>query len=253
MKNKIVIFVMIILTAALSANGQQDSMGVETYEYQLDNFNGINGSASFDIEVKKADKFSVLIIADKSLKDELIVKKKGNSLYLGLKPFSFLKVKSPKAIITMPELLSVDLSGASSIIAAGFNSANNFSCDLSGSSSMEIDIIAGNVFIESSGASDIYAVLESESVDIDLSGSSDLEIIGMSLDLTADLTGGASADLRDFEIKNADIEISGNSDIHINMDGILNIDASGSSNMYYTGNVTMGDIDLSGSSTIKEE
>jgi Putative auto-transporter adhesin, head GIN domain len=252
-KIKTVVLILLSVSALLYGGGQQEYLGDNTYEYNLSGFSGIDGSSSFDIEIKRADKFSIMIVADKSLKDKLIVEIRGDILYLGMKPFSGFNFKSPKAIITMPDLKSVQLSGASSIIAADFRSNNDFFCDLSGSSSLEIDITARNCTFELSGSSDAVAVIESELVSVNLSGSSDIELFGFGSDLKADLGGASSADLGEFSIKNADIEISGSSDIHVNMDGTLNIDASGASNMYYTGNVIMGDIELSGSSSIEKE
>jgi len=252
-KLKMAVLILLSMSAFLYGSGQQEYLGENSYEYNLSGFKGIDGSSSFDIEVKRDDHFSVLIIADKSLKNKLIVETRGNNLYLGMKPFSFGNIKSPRAIITMPELESVQLSGASSMVAAGFESEKKFSCDLSGSSSLDIDIVAGDSFLELSGASDATLVLESKKVRIDLAGSCDVEFYGFGSDLIAELSGASSADLKDFEIKNADIELSGSSNIHVNMDGTLNIDASGASNMYYTGNVIMGKIDLSGASSIEEE
>ncbi len=252
MIHKMAIFFILILNGMLYANGQQ-GIGDNTYEYNLDGFSGIEGTDSFDIEVKPSNKFSVLIIADKSVRDKLIVEKRGDHLYLGMKPFTFFNIKSPRAIITMPVLESVLLSGASSMVAAGFNSEKDFVCDISGASSIDIDIAAEDCSLRFSGASDATIVLAAKNIFMDISGSSDIEIYGFGLDLRADLSGASSAELSDFFIKNADVEISGSSDININMDGKLNIDASGASNMYYTGNVIMGDIDLSGASSIKEE
>ena len=254
-KIKTAVLILLSISAFLYGGGQQESVGVDTYEYDLAGFVGISGSGAFVIEVKKSDRFSVQIIASKSLKDKLIVDVRGTNLYLGMKPFSGFSFneKSPKAIITMPYLESVQLSGASSMIAAGFNSNKNFDCDLSGSSSLDIDIVTGDSTIGLSGASDATIVMETKSLSLELSGSSDVEMFGYGMNLNADLGGTSSADLRDFSIKNANVELSGSSDLHLKMDGTLNIDASGASNMYYTGNVIMGDIELSGASSIKEE
>ena len=252
---QLTILFFLIFSTFLYGSGQQEYKGDNTYEYGLEDFNGIDGSSSFEIEVKRADRFSVLIVANRSLKDKLVVEKRGDSLYLGIKPFISLGfiIQSPKAIITMPELSSVQLSGASSMVAAGFKSDKNFTCDLSGSSSLNIDMTGRNFTFDLSGSSDVTAVIESDRLSIELSGSCDLEMYGYGNELTADLGGASSADLKDFSVKKADVELSGSSNLHINLDGILNIDASGASNLYYTGNVTLGDIELTGSSLIKEE
>lgn len=253
--NKIMFIFMalIVSTSFVHSGGKQEYPGADTYSFNIRDFTGINGSSSFDIEVKMSDKYSVEIIADKSLKSKLIVEKRGDELYLGMKPFSPFNIKSPRALITMPVLETVQLSGASSMVAAGFKSSREFRCHLSGASSLDIDITCGDIYMELSGASDATFVLEAAMVTLELSGSSDIELYGYGSDLFADFAGASSADLNNFSVKNASLELSGSSDIHIKMNGKLNIDASGASNMYYTGNVIMGDIELSGASSIQEE
>lgn len=252
-KLKTAVLLLFTVTAMLYSGGQQDSDGNNIYEYDMEDFSGIVGSSSFDIEVKQSDKFSVKIIADRSYEDKLIVDKRGGDLHLGLKPFSSFNLKSPRAIITMPVLESVELSGASSLLAAGFDSNRDFNCELSGASSLTIDIICEDSTFELSGASDVTGVIETDHLDIELYGSSDMELYGTGEALTAELQGASSGDLINFLIEAADIELNGSSSLHINLDGNLNIDASGASNLYYTGNIIMGDIDLSGASSVKEE
>ena len=191
---------LLVTASILFSGGQQEYVGNDTYEYNLEGFTGIDGSSSFDIEVKKSDRFSVVIIANKSLKNKLIVETRGNNLYLGIKPFSgfSFSTKSPKAIITMPELKQIQLSGASSMLAAGFKSNNDLIADLSGASSLDIDIIARNITFGLSGASDLTGVLEVKDVRLDLSGSSDIDLFGFGQELIVDAGGASTGDLRDF-------------------------------------------------------
>lgn len=250
---KYIIILIFSVNSMIFSNGQQNSLDNRTYEYNLSDFSGIDGSAAFNIEVKKDDNFSVLIIADKSLEDKMIVEVRGNKLYLGMKLFSGFITKSPKAIITMPELYNVQLSGASEMVAAGFSSSKDFHGEISGASSLNLDIVAGNYFFEISGASDVYAVLVTEYLDMELSGSSGVELFGRAETVKIDASGASSGNLRDFIISDADLELAGSSDFYMNMTGTLNIDASGASTLYYTGNVTLEEIELSGASSIKEE
>ena len=249
------LFLLVLTSLVFGGGQQQQDMGSDTYEYNLNGFTGIDGSGAFDIEVKRDNKFSVLIIANKSLKNKLIIEKRGNKLVLGMKPFSgfSFSIKSPKAIITMPELDQIQLSSASSMIAAGFDSNNDLSVGLSGASSLDIDILAGNITFGLSGASDMTGVIEADDVRIDLSGSSDIELYGYGKELIVDASSASSGDLREFQVQDAHIQLSGSSDLHVNMNGTLNIDASGASTLYYTGNVTIGENDLSGASSIKQE
>ena len=60
-------------------------------------------------------------------------------------------------------------------------------------------------------------------------------------------------DLEGLPIKNADIELSGASNGTVNLDGTLNADLSGASHLYYAGEPTLGDIDISGASSISRK
>lgn len=254
MKKNISFLFLLLMPLMLFAGGTQEYGSENRFEYDIDNFSGIDGSASFEIEVKQGDRFSVVVYADSAVKSKLLVEKRGRSLYLGMKPFSgLIWNKSPKAVITMPSLDSVQLSGASSMIAAGFRDEKRFTADVSGASSLEIDVIASMASFELSGASDITAVLESEKINIDMSGSSDIELVGFGESLSADLGGASSGNLKDFHVTRASVELSGSSELHLNLDGELDLDASGASNLYYTGDIELGNIDLSGSSEMEPE
>lgn len=248
-----IIILSLFLLTSLCAGGQTESTDQDRFVYDFQDFTGIEGSAAYKIEVKRADSFSVVIIADKSLNKKLKIEKRGDRLLLGMKPFSGFLRKSPIAIITMPELDQIDLSGACELVAAGFGSDNDFSCKLAGASTADIDIIAKDCLFDLSGASDLTAVLESDLVTIELSGSSDIALFGFSKSLTVDSSGASSGELQGFRTGDVTINLSGSSDFHINMNGTLNLDASGASTMYYTGNIALGDIELSGASTLKEE
>ncbi|MBN2658341.1 MAG: DUF2807 domain-containing protein [Spirochaetales bacterium] len=251
---KISFLLFLLIPFLMIAGGQSDPVDKDRIIYDIDNFNAIDGSASFILEVKQSDRFSVVVFAEKSIASKILVEKRGRTLSLGMKPFSGLSwSKSPRAVITMPRLDSVELSGASSMIAAGFRGDGDFSADISGSSSLEIDTTANRADFELSGASELRAVLESPEVYLDISGSSDIELIGLGKNLEADLDGASSGNLKEFKISSASVELSGSSDLAILLNGKLDLDASGASSLNYSGDVILGSIELSGASSMKEK
>jgi hypothetical protein len=60
-------------------------------------------------------------------------------------------------------------------------------------------------------------------------------------------------DLTDFPVNDADINLSGASRATINLDGKLDAELSGASNLEYIGDPTMGDINIAGASTINKK
>jgi hypothetical protein len=139
-----------------------------------------------------------------------------------------------EAEITMPELGGLDLSGASDANVSGFKSTMNLSVDLSGSSSLNGDIEAGDV-------------------SIDLSGSSEATLSGSGQDLTIDISGSSDLDLVEFPVVDARVDASGTSSATVNASGRLDVDASGASDVYYLGDPTMGTIDTSGESSVEQK
>jgi hypothetical protein len=86
-----------------------------------------------------------------------------------------------------------------------------------------------------------------------LSGGSSLELGGAASNLNLVATGGSRSDLSDFLVHNASVVLSGGSQATINLDGILNANLSGGSQLQYIGTPTMGDISVSGGSTITKK
>ena len=57
--------------------------------------------------------------------------------------------------------------------------------------------------------------------------------------------------MTDVPVEDADVNLSGASEVTINVRGVLDIEMSGASRLYFYGNPTMGDTDVTGASTIK--
>jgi hypothetical protein len=132
----------------------------------------------------------------------------------------------------MPELTGLDLSGASWVDITGFASSNDLDIELSGASNLQGDIEAGNIRFNLSGASRINLTGKGNDVNIDVSGSS-------------------NADLSDFPVENANVDASGASEVVVKLNGRLDANASGASNIYYLGDPALGTIEASGGGNVK--
>jgi hypothetical protein len=76
---------------------------------------------------------------------------------------------------------------------------------------------------------------------------------GAANNITLKTTGASKAELGKFPTQNADVEISGASNGTINLNGKLNADVSGASNLYWSGTPIMGDIQTSGASNLRRK
>jgi hypothetical protein len=204
-------------------------------EMEYTDFTAVDVSSAFGVEITQSSSYSVLITADEKIFDNIEVTKTGNTLSIGIEPGIVISVSTLKAEITMPNLVELVLSGASKGTIEGFSSSESFVVELSGASRLEMqDINVGNT-------------------DIALSGASTLIAEGSGNDLISIVSGASSLDLTDFPIDNGDLSISGASQVTVNLDGTLDAIVGGASTLYYIGEPTIGDIDISGGSTINQK
>ena len=90
-------------------------------------------------------------------------------------------------------------------------------------------------------------------IEIELSGASTLIAEGSGNDLVSVVEGASRLDLTNFPVDNGNLDVSGASQATINLDGKLDAVVSGASYLYYIGEPTMGEIETSGSSTINKK
>ena len=90
-------------------------------------------------------------------------------------------------------------------------------------------------------------------INVELSGASTLNGEGRGNDLVLLVAGASNLDLTNFPVTNGDLSVSGASQATVNLDGTLDAMVSGASTVYYIGEPTMGDIHVSGESTINKK
>jgi hypothetical protein len=219
---------------SISQESLTGSGNVVTREEAIFDFDKVDISHSFEVDIKQGENFSVVISIDDNLVEHLQVEKQGSTLKIGLKDSRGFLISNAtmEAEVTMPELTGLDISGASRATITGFESAENLILNISGSSSLAGDISTGNV-------------------SIDLSGSSEVSLSGSGQNLTIDVSGSSELDLSNFPVADAKIDASGASSVTVNSSGRLDVDASGASHVYYLGGPSMGTIDTSGASSVE--
>jgi hypothetical protein len=231
----IIILIALLALAACDQVTITGSGNVVESEESFTGFDRVEVEHSFRVTITQGEEYQVTIRVDDNLVDQLDVRKSGSTLTIGLEPARSFTIFSAtmQAEIVMPELKGVGLSGNSRAMITGFASSDDFEAGLSGSSELEGDIEAGDTRLG-------------------LSGSSQVVLSGSGEDLTIDASGSSDLDLSDFTAGNADIDLSGASTATVNISGTLDVSASGSSDVYYLGDPTMGRIDTSGSSSVTQ-
>jgi hypothetical protein len=226
----------------------------ETKQYGFSDFNRVEVGYAFQVEISKASSYSISVTADGNLFEYIQVAKEGETLKIGLERDTNLGPVTLKAEVTLPQLRGVKVSGATRGTVSGFSSTENLDIKVSGASLLNlVDISAGDVRFEVSGASRAAGDLAASDVNFDLSGASTVQLKGSAIDIIVEASGASDVDLATFLVDNADVKLSGDSRLTVELNGILNADLSRASELYYIGEPTMGEINTSGDSTLRHK
>jgi len=231
------------------------SSNIITKDYDFTDFKNIEVSNAFEVDIVRADSYSVSITLNDNLFENLDISRSGDTLRIRMQPFTSFIHSTLKASISLPDLSLLRLSGATHGTVTGFNSDNPFRLYVSGASSLETNDLKtkADTTIEISGASRISGSLETGTGDFDISGASYIELNGSSSDVSVVVSGASRAKLSNFSLVNASLEVSSASSADIAVSGLLDVDVSGASRLTYTGNPQLGHVDVSGASTLKHQ
>ncbi len=239
-KKRRVVFLIIALVAMcfwleacvvhVHAHEDRDYGPTKTEQRDLSGFTGVDAGGVFDITITPSSEYSVSIEAAEQLLPLIETKVSNETLKIKFDR-RVRNVGDVKVLISMPDLDHVDLSGASSLqVEQGFES-EKFSVDMSGAASSSLDIAVNKLLV-------------------DLSGAADLELLGKAYTLTLDASGASDISAEDMLVKDAQIDLSGASEIDLNVSGDLVVEASGASDVNCIGRPQTSKIDTSGMSDI---
>lgn len=207
------------------------SHNMVTQNAGLSNFNSLNISQSFNVDVTKGESYSVVYTIDDNLIEYLDIYVSANELYIGLDSDYNYRDITIEAEITCPDITRLELSGASRADINDFSFTHDFTFELSGASNFSGDIECSNLYGEISGASMV-------------------ELTGRGNNLNLEISGASILRFRNFWGNNASIEMSGASQVYLNVVGRINAYLSGASILYYYGTSTLGRLNLSGGSNV---
>lgn len=219
---------LIVLVALLAS-----CTSVSEIEKAITDFDQVEVSRAFNVDISQGEAFSVVIRVDNNLVEHLEVVKEGNTLKIGLAPDSEkILARTQQVEITMPELTRLRLSGACDGTITGFKSTKALEAILLGASSLQGDVEAGDVLVNADGASQVT-----------LSGSGQ--------NLTVAAAGASTVDLTKFSAADANVYAGGSSEVTVNPSGKLDAVASGNSTIYYLGSPILGTIEKIGDSEVR--
>jgi hypothetical protein len=229
-----------------------DSRSVVSREFGVSDFTNVEVDCAFLFEITRSDTHRAVITASEKLFDYINVTKSGNTLKLSLKPIRFHTCPTLRAAIAMPALRKLRQSAATKGVVRGFRSQEPFVLNLSGASTLDIDIEAGDTRFEISGASKVSGNTRVRNAEITLSGASRAELRGSANNVILNAWGATNLDLTAFVIDSTTVYLKGASQATINVTNQLDVDLSGSSRLDYLGHPNLHEISLSGASTLHQ-
>jgi hypothetical protein len=229
-------------------------MTTRTYDYT--GFTGVDIGSALRLDLSYGENYSISVSAGENVFDHLKVVKVGDTLKIYTEGWSlswWWGDYNPKVTITMPELTSLVVSGATSTTVSGFKSDRPLELGVSGASNVDMDMETGAVAATISGASDVKGRLVASGTRVNLSGASKLSITGNGGDLNLQASGASTAALRYYTVVNADVILSGASNGSIDVSGKLDVNLSGASDLNYYGEPSLGSTSVTGASDLNHK
>lgn len=236
--NKIALFLLLLATvlaglAACNMAGAITGSGtVMTQTYDFTGFDQIEIGNAFTATVTQGNAYSIVVRVDDNLLDKLVVTQEENRVAIGLKEGTMVTGATLEADVTLPYLSRVNAYGASRVQLNSFETGDTFFVDVFGAAELSGDVDAVDMELEAGGAGRLY-------------------LAGTASNVQAKAAGASIIDLTELSAIDAQIEASGASTVTVNIDGILDADVDGASNVYYLGQPEMGTINTSGGSHVE--
>ena len=211
--------------------------------YDIDDFTGINATSAFEVVLEHSDEYRVEIEISEEFLPFLLVKNRGGVLEIKFTRLPFrLKQKNRnkvvRALIKMPTLTYVTLSGASSLISNDqfTNPMEKLTIDLSGGSEIKnLNAKSPEADIRLAGASKAVLSIRSGEIGVDLSGASRLDIQGDCNFLDAKLGGASRLTANELDTEDVSVVAKGASTADVLPSVSLRVELSGASKCRYFG------------------
>ncbi len=254
-----IILVAILATVLLPGCAAVSLGKIVSEEKDFSDFTNVEVEGAFYVKIVQSASFKTTVSSNENFFDYIVVSREGDTLRIYLNPrHAFTDftpgAKTLKAAITLPALRGLRLSGATNATITGFKSSENFSLDVSGASSLDMrDIEVGNAKFEISGASKITGDMKAVATEFEISGASKVELKGSANNIVLNISGASNAKLADFILNDANVKLSGASEATLNLKEKLDCVLSAASTLYFFGNPTVGNVQVTGASTIKHK
>ena len=222
----------LVLTSFLAAAPSAEAQQRETRP--LEGFDAIEVGGGIDLFLRQGQNFVVEVDAKGDDAAEIVTVVRDRTLAIRRKSsFSFFSWDGdPGAVhVTLPALKSLTASGGSDVRTEGA-----FTSD-------KLQVVA-------SGGSDLVMTVSATTLEAQASGGSDMRLSGTVRSASVHASGGSDLNASGLTAEEANVESSGGSDLSIAVRDKIVGNASGGSDIAYSGQPTVVDVDTSGGADI---
>jgi len=233
MKTKILLFVL-ISSLLFSCRNEYFDIGcifgneeITSETRDLNYFEGVSLSGSFEVYLTQEDKSEILIETDENLFEHIKTRITGDILYVETKNFRCIRPsETVKVFISTPDIREINLSGSGLIV-----------CDT---------LSSDRLYVRISGSGDVELNINVDEFEAKISGSGEMDLTGVASETDIKISGSGEINARDLYSQACFINISGSGDARISVEDYLDVNISGSGSVYYYGDPELS-VSISGS------
>ncbi|MEO9020767.1 MAG: head GIN domain-containing protein [Ginsengibacter sp.] len=229
------IFLLIASVAIVSCNSISGNGNVSKEKRNLSEINTIRTSGSIDVEISNGNDYSITVENDENLIPYIVTEVDNGVLDIHYKSGYSIMNGHAKVMVTVPSIEKVATSGSGNITTNG--TLEN----------------SGQIEFNTSGSGDIKASVDAPSIKVKGSGSGDISLSGRTKDFECSISGSGDIKCNGLQSENADINVSGSSNVHVFASVSLKVKVAGSGDVYYAGNPASPEIHIAGSGTVQAE
>ena len=196
-------------------NGERGNGDVVTKTRNVEDFDGVRGSAGLDVFLEKGSENKVVVEADSNL-HEYIETEVVNGVLKVRTSRNINRAKAKKVYVTFTELNTVEASSGADVISNDVIRAEELSISSSSGADLEIEIDAREVTAKCSSGADI-------------------KLSGRAKYFTADASSGSDINARNLDATKVRAEASSGADVVVNVQESLDAKASSGGDIKYYG------------------
>tara|TARA_R110002124_G_scaffold101786_1_gene249592 strand:- start:161 stop:883 length:723 start_codon:yes stop_codon:yes gene_type:complete len=205
----------------------------ESRTLDLAEFDAVRAGDGILVNINYGPTQKIVITGKRNIVNDVKAKVENGKLNIELKNRWFTISNNLELSITVPNIKSVELSGAVEGNITNFENLDE-------------------LFIGLSGASDVEIISDIKSLKFDLSGASDLFIFGKGIYLDGKLSGASELNAAGYPVKESILNLSGASQAHLHVSDKIYVNATGAS-IVWCGGTAKATTDLSGGSAFRRQ